>query len=150
MGVDWFEIKHGIISAWYRLTEPVQKIKNIISWVPFLWDDYDFQFDDSVKLIVFKLNKLANVIEENKRHDGWEIDVKEIRETISLFDKFFNGDNYVPKSKELAHKMEYNPIIVLSKDEEILEYYKKVREFEQESWNKAWDLIRDKGRNWWD
>ena len=62
----------------------IQGIRNIIEYWKIIWSDRNYDYDFLVRLMEFKLKRMATHFEEHKRHVGWEQIVKQVRYSESL------------------------------------------------------------------
>jgi len=127
------------------------RMKRIIAWLPVLWKDQDWDYDFLIRIIKFKLNRMADCIEKNNLIASCEDVAKEMREVVEHLDKSRDAGEYYPPPKNLP-EWEF-----LGEDDKInplppkwIEYYDMLQSKEDEHWDAAWQLISKKGRGWWD
>ena len=61
-------------------------IKNIVKWMPIVWEDRDWDHAYIMYALRFKIKNTADYIEKHKRYEDWERDVERMRLCVRLFD----------------------------------------------------------------
>ena len=166
----------GNITYW-----PVRKyrqIKNVIGWIPVVWNQFDFDYHYSLEVFKHQLLKQARFMESNQAVcvDS-HISAEKIRMIVRLMDKVYNEEYAMEYQERLANEFgkdvldfhfeknnnsEYSTLKF--KYETSLKYYyikDKIKEkhdqYFMESQNKQnrahqllWKLIEFYIRGWWD
>lgn len=135
-----------------------RRIKRILAWLPLLWRDQDWDFCFFVAIVQFKLNRMADCIEANDIVTSAGEQAAEMREVIEHLKKFTDTMEYYPEPANLPEwrlfKHEDGGMRlhtgVESAPQEWKEYHAMIWKKEEEHWEKAWKLISEKGRGWWD
>jgi hypothetical protein len=70
----------------YLHKDIINGIKNIIKWMPIVWEDRDWDHAYIMDPLRFKIKNTADYIEKHKRYEGWERDVERMRLCVRLFD----------------------------------------------------------------
>lgn len=109
----------------------IRKIKNIITWLPVLWEDENFDYAFLLRVIEFKCDKIADHIQ--KHHlitdaDKVAEELRQVRQLIFAYEHVFDNDKPT-KRKDWA---------------------RLALKAEQAAWNAIWDHIKTHGRGWWD
>ena len=86
----------------------IWQIKNVFRWLPIIWKQYDFDYNYSLEVFKFQLQKQAEFLESDRAVTLCAKDkAKRIRTVIKLMDKVYEDDysmEYVDKLKELYGK----------------------------------------------
>ena len=83
----WIEIKY-----WFR--RKFWQIRNIIHWIPILWNQYDFDYIYAIKVFRFQLLKMAKFLDSDNACTISSRDKsKDIKKVIELMDKIYD-DKY--------------------------------------------------------
>lgn len=81
------------------------QIKNLFKWIPIIWNQFDFDYQYSIEVFKFQLQKQAEFLESNKAYTvEAENNAKRIRTVLKLMDKVYNEEyacEYQDKLKEL-------------------------------------------------
>lgn len=151
-------------------------IKRIIEWIPVLWNNYDFDYRYAIDIFIFKLNKIADLLDSNKSYtENASQKAKRIRLAIKLLERGLDDyyhEEAMLKVTELYGEKEMitKPIddkpgtfsidFVWAKDltpEEIEEADKFYSKMIKEGYAKddraiklAWRIIEQDIRGWWD
>ncbi len=163
----------------YWIKRKIWQIKNIVRWVPKIWNQFDFDYRYSIEVFKFQLQKQADYMDSDR---AMTVESKQnaqrIRMVIRLMDKVYDeeyGCEYQDKLKEkygedvldwdffeIEDKSSYS---TLKWRYETDEKYKEVRdqiEEDKDRWFKEsyekqkrahsllWKLIEHNIRGWWD
>lgn len=129
----------------------------ILSAVPHLWRYYgDWDWAYPVATLRWRLARLERVIRADTIHEGVEEQANDIKRVLQLLDDYEHATERVPRTPAVDRWLEL-PLKQMfggrkeTEDEgkERSEWVEAVSVFEEKSWNEAWNLLRDKGRNWW-
>jgi len=86
----------------------IWQIKNVFRWLPIIWKQYDFDYNYSLEVFKFQLQKQAEFLESDRAVTLCAKDkAKRIRTVIKLMEKVYEDDysmEYVDKLKELYGK----------------------------------------------
>ena len=92
----------------YWFKRKIWQIKNVFRWLPIIWKQYDFDYNYSLEVFKFQLQKQAEFLESDRAVTLCAKDkAKRIRTVIKLMDKVYEDDysmEYVDKLKELYGK----------------------------------------------
>ena len=156
----------------YRIIRFFKKICKILTFLPVLWMDEDWDFSyllglTTVKLIYmkkyFKNSGIVVESENQKIINGIETTLNHIENYIQCE----MGNYDIKPPFEVTHKSVPSPdhegctqFVTLRKDtgkeltaveeQAYVEYLKSTLEEEEKCWNAIWDTIKAEGRNWWD
>jgi hypothetical protein len=77
------DLKYRLSEKWFDLTYPIRRfgngIVNVWKWLPIIWDDKDWDYWHVYKILEFKTNNIANLIEKSDRYEGTEHKVSRMR-----------------------------------------------------------------------
>ena len=161
---------------WFR--RKIWQIKNVIKWLPKIWNQYDFDYIYSIEVFKFQLQKQAEFLESDKAMTLCaKNNASRIRMIIRLMDKVYDEDyalEYQSKFEKLYGKnsldMNFNPIknkdgySTMKYTYELNEDEDEVKEIDQVHRNLflssvkkqkrahklLWDLIEHNIQGWWD
>jgi len=92
----------------YWVKRKIWQIKNVFRWLPIIWKQYDFDYNYSLEVFKFQLQKQAEFLESDRAVTLCAKDkAKRIRTVIKLMEKVYEDDysmEYVDKLKELYGK----------------------------------------------
>jgi len=80
------------------------RIKNAFQYGWRGWKTYDFDSHNALADFTWKLTRLSLVIRKNKRHVGWEKDVKHIGIVVYLLNRVMADEYYFPDHDRLIKK----------------------------------------------
>lgn len=80
------EVSFWLSSIPIEIRRIIKGIKNIIRWAPIIYKDRDWDYTYFYDILEFKLKSIADSIEKNQHHEGYEIHVANIREAIRLIE----------------------------------------------------------------
>ena len=96
----------------YWIKRKIWQIKNVIRWLPIIWEQYDFDYSESIDVFKFQLQKQAEFFESDRaRSTRAPYQAKRIRTVIKLMDKVYNEE----------YSMEYIDILKEMYGEDVLE-----------------------------
>ncbi len=78
-----------------------RRIKRIVAWIPILWKDEDWDHSYLFELLRFKISRMRQEIEKNKRHQGYEKHVRDMKIAETLLARMGFTDFYWNLSKQL-------------------------------------------------
>jgi len=161
----------------YWFKRKIWQIKNVIKWLPKIWNQYDFDSCYSIEVFRFQLEKQAQFFESSKAVTlSAKNKASRIRMVLRLMDKVYNGDyemSYIDEfekiygegSSDISFVNTNNPkLFSMKKKYELTESEEKIREMDQvhnnlflnsfEKQRRAhkllWDLIEHNIQGWWD
>ena len=96
----------GNITYWPR--RKWRQIKNVINWIPIVWNQFDFDYRYSLEVFKYQLLKQASFMDSDKAMTkDSKIDAQKIRMICRLMDKVYDeeyGCEYQQKLKEAYGK----------------------------------------------
>ena len=134
----------------YYIRRKFKQIKNIIKWIPILWNQFDFDYSYSIDVFKFQLQQLSNHLKSNdsntasaKQHhlrleiiiklmtkvydDDYRLEYLELMKSIYGEDlmksSFVNSENTIKDDK-------YPGMYVMTRGYEITESKEKIKEIE--------------------
>lgn len=125
----------------YKIKRFFEKIFRIIDYLPILWNDEDYDFEYILPILRKKVDRIGKKIYKNKIIAPYENVYQETRDFIRAIDNYQN------------HFELYEEIFGLAEDyksENEKEYYINLYKFEVQRWNEIWNIIKKRGRGWWD
>ena len=114
----------------------IQGIKNMIVWLPIIWNDRDFDYSYLLKIVRFKLKRMLPAI-ENGHYVGCEKDAKRMRVAIELLDRQLDGAWYYENARLFGDVVSRRLINQWIKHE-------------NQDWDYLFDLLKKYLRGWWD
>jgi hypothetical protein len=143
------------------LLDPVYKIKKIIDYIPLLWNDYDFSWENILILTRYKIKRTREHIVKHNLHMGCETDAKDMLETEAIItriveDDYFREeyhkwhDKYPMRTKELKDgtmRMRNNSA---KANKWFMSIMKKHHESQKKDWNRLCWLLKNRMQRWWD
>lgn len=98
-----FNLEHLKNKYMYWIKRKIWQIKNVIKWLPMIWNQYDFDYSYSLKAFKFQLEKQAYFLESEK---AITVDSKHnasrIRMILRLMDKVYDHDYSVEYQEEFG------------------------------------------------
>lgn len=126
----------------------IERFLATMRWLPVIWrNSHDFDFFYLVCIVMYKLQRMELTIKENDLTEESPQVAKEIAETLKHFDRYIDPHKYLPSPKEAEAEFESSGF---KSNAAFRDWAEEVAAMEEESWNKAWNMIRDRGRGWWD
>ncbi len=87
------------LSSYFR--SGYRRVKRIIAWIPVLWKDEDWDPAYLFEILRFKIFRMRQEIEKNKRHIGYEKTVRDMKIAESLLARMGFSDFYWNLSQQL-------------------------------------------------
>lgn len=161
----------------YWFKRKIWQIKNVIKWLPKIWNQYDFDYSYSIEVFKFQLEKQAEFLESDRAITlSAKNKASRIRMVLRLMEKVYNEDYaleytdefekiYGKGSSDVNFVNTKNPnLFSMKKKYELTESKEKIREMGQvynnlflnsvEKQKRAhkllWDLIEHNIQGWWD
>ena len=135
LGVEWRVF-------WHRLAL-------ICRFIPHLWTHYrDFDSETALRTFRFRLERLERVLSNDEVHSDSEERAADLRRFLQLLNSWENAFDLIPKPEGAESGFREEEPIFFCNDI-CREWYRQIDKLEEESWKAAWDLFRDKGREWW-
>lgn len=160
----------------YFFKRKYRQIRNVIRWMPIIWNQFDFDYRYAIDVFRFQLQKTADLLDsDNACTVDAKIRAQRIRTVIRLMDKVYDEEyacEYQQKLKDLygedvlewRHielpngnyeiKNKYEMEEDADKVEEIDEIHHKLflesREKQERAHALLWKLIEKDIRTWWD
>jgi len=129
----------------------MKRIKKVLAWLPVIWKDEDWGEHFMVRLLQFKLKRMAKALENGHTQSG-PYDAHKIRVVCAHFDRYLDIWKF--------HKVEFLcPHDLFSKPDcdcprwisrRDFQMCKRQREIEDWHWSEAWRKISRYGQGWWD
>ena len=89
----------------YWFKRKIWQIKNVFRWLPIIWKQYDFDYNYSLEVFKFQLQKQAEFLESDRAVTLCAKDkAKRIRTVIKLMDKVYD-DEYVIEYRDTLKEM---------------------------------------------
>jgi hypothetical protein len=139
-----WKVKYWFLDKWYYITNPFYRIYRILSWIPILWDNYDWDWTRIFAVLEFKLRRTEKCLRAG-HHLHRDRDANQVLEVAILckrmrgdyFD-YNNEDKFIPHLKPwLLNNGEFNSC-----------------KYEDYMFNQDLErfclLLRKYVRNWWD
>lgn len=161
----------------YWIKRKIWQIKNVIKWLPKIWNQYDFDYSYSIEVFKFQLEKQADYLEsDNAITENSKNGASRIRMILRLMDKVYDHDYGIEYQKQFEEIYGEGLLDIKFVDTnspklyglknmyELSEDEDKVREMDQvkrnlflnsqEKQNRAhkllWDLVEHNIQSWWD
>lgn len=77
-----------------RVTTIPAKVVNVVSWIPFLWNDYDYDYSTILRLLEYKISRLRKHVEKHRMHTCWAKDAKQMRRAELVCKRLYKGNYY--------------------------------------------------------
>lgn len=117
----------------YWIKRKIWQIKNIIKWIPVLWEQYDFDYKYAIDVFKFQLSKTADLLESDRAWtDSAKINAQRIRTIIKLMDKVYDeeyGCEYQQKLEDKYGKEIFDFVFIPCPDKEGFSQLKQNYEF---------------------
>ena len=156
-----------------------RQIKNVIGWIPVVWNQFDFDYRYSLDVFKHQLLKQAKFMESDKAYGvNSHIDAQKIRMVVRLMDKVYNEEyacEYQQKLKDtygedaydfefieiedkpgyskMKYKYEINPKYGHLRDEireNSTKWFKESHEKQERAHKLLYTLLEFYIRRWWD
>jgi hypothetical protein len=69
------------------LKRSVRRTKRFFVWFPILWKDEDWDSAYLFEIMRFKISRIRKEVEKNKRHIGYEKDVRDMKVAEELLNR---------------------------------------------------------------
>lgn len=152
----------------YYFKRKYRQIRNIIKWIPILWNQFDFDYRYALNVFTFKLEQIADFMESDKACTmSAEHRASRIRMVLRLMKKVYDEDYgceyqdqierlYGPRywifDPQFEHMFEFP--YTTEKLEEIKkvehELFMKSNAKQQRAHKLLWKLVEHNIRGWWD
>lgn len=176
------ELKDKIEDIWSHITywpkRKYRQIKNVINWIPVVWNQFDFDYRYSLEVFKHQLSKQAKFMDDKPVGFGAKYRAEKIRMVIRLMDKVYDEEyacEYQDKLKEkygegvddirfidIPDKPEYSELKCayevdekwihqreqIEKDKK--KWFKESHEKQERAHKLLWKLIEFYIRGWWD
>lgn len=162
----------------YWIKRKIWQIRNLIKWLPIIWNQFDFDYRYSIDVFKFQLQKTANHLNSDKAYKlSAKHNARRLQTIIDLMDKVYDeeyGMEYYDKLIELYGEEKFKHKFIPCEDKEGYSYLKHSYELTEtpemieeindkrgklfkESYEKQkrahkllWDLIEHNIQNMWD
>lgn len=161
----------------YWVKRKIQQIRNILSWLPIIWNTFDWDYSYSINVFRFQLERQAKLLESNKTWSACaKKNASKIRTAIKLMDKVYEEEYALEyqdiiekkygkktfKLNDIPQKPGYSSLEMIFKGSNYSEAELKLIKEEEyllmkqsnDKQNKAhrilWAFIEHNIRNWWD
>lgn len=157
----------------YFFKRKFKQIKNLIKWFPIIWNQYDFDYSEAVKVFSFQLEKLANFLDSKHAHtESAKSTASSIRRWLKLMEKVQNEDfatEYQEKFKQKYGETKFVSVKISDTLVELVLIYPKVEGYTEDQiediyrqmfyksvrkQRKAellvWKLLANHMNGWWD
>lgn len=117
----------------YWIKRKYKQISTIIWWIPKIWNNFDFDYSYSTKMLVYQLERQADFLESDKACTVSAKDkASKIRKFIRLYYKVYNED-YACEYQNILKK-EYGNLfdLIIPEKEKFLKYRYETLGFNQE------------------
>ena len=167
----------GKITYWPR--RKWRQIKNVIGWIPIVWNQFDFDYRYSIEVFKHQLLKQADFMDSDRAYGvDSKIDAQRIRMICRLMDKVYNeeyaceyqqklkdtyGEDVIdwefldipdkPGYSELKWKYEVDEKYELLRDEIALnkdKWFRESHEKQERAHKLLYTLLEFYIRRWWD
>lgn len=139
----------------------IERIRHICAWLPVLWKDRDFDQAYLVEIVQFKLSRMADHFEEHQFVGGWERQVRDIRVTVQRLERYRDSHKHGPPMPFPEHGWDWEDAPDRPGYRQLkkkpphaaaaqLRWSRQHSAIERENWDAAWEMIRKRGRTWWD
>lgn len=95
----------------YWFKRKYRQIKNVFRWLPIIWKQYDFDYNYSLEVFKFQLQKQAEFFESDRAVTLYAKDrAKRIRTILRLMDKVYEED-YACEYQKILKEMYGNNVL---------------------------------------
>ena len=138
----------------YWFKRKYRQIRNVFRWLPIIWRQYDFDYQYSIEVFKFQLQKQAEFLESDKSFTVCAKDrAKRIRTILKLMDKVYN-DEYSMEYIDILKEMYGDDVLEVSfvdlnettfKTDRLGEFEKLYKmKYKYESWDNAEEITQIK------
>ena len=154
----------------FKIKRFFRKLLKVFSVLPVIWKDEDWDFEYLLDLLKWKLSNMKRGFERYGIAEDSLKSAEEIKEVLHLIDVYLDPEEAF---KEKYRRLSFSPThvsvpvengcsrlmdidsstgkpLTTEQEEELLSNIRNSYEFQQETWNKIWDLIKENGQRWWD
>jgi hypothetical protein len=139
-----------------------RRLPSALRWMVHGWQHpHDFDFDYSVRSLEARLRRLERVLDSDPWHEDSDVYAQEIRRFLVLIGDWRDPFRVVPRpdcyerymDQIFTHRRaggvtvrgDISPLERLA----ISDHYETCRKVEENAWNDAWALYRERARCWW-
>jgi hypothetical protein len=134
----------------------INNIKNILAWIPILWNNYDWDYWCLLKIMHFKMLRMADSFEKYGMSEGSESTAKEMRQVAEAIKRVMD-DEYSDEAFDEYHKRWGMPSLeklnIPISDEERADLKRIGDEYTAKllaDLGYIFNTMRDKILDWWD
>jgi len=113
---------------------------------------YDFDWWYPLNAFKWRLKRLERALDRDPWHEGSADCAQDIRRFLILLDDFENAIDRVPRTPFVERWFDqWRPRIEMTDEEraELRAWSDAMTQFEENTWNEAFNLLRDRLRWWW-
>jgi len=88
----------------YLFKRAYRRIKRFIAWFPIIWDDEDWDYAYLYEIMRFKISRMRKEIDSNKRHIGYEKNVRYMKIAEELLHRMSFSDFYFDLEQKLEQQ----------------------------------------------
>lgn len=143
------EFKHifaSITGFWHNLT---YGIKNLIYYFPVIWNDRHWDYEFMLDLLERKIKQMRDGIKKDNILAKTDEYVKQMNDAlwyITCFKEAWDRFEMMSQNRLKEIQDETDEKV---KDKMVRQYYIDSVNYENEQWDKIWDIIKEYGRHWW-
>lgn len=115
--MNWFKYKWKKLTYFYY--DLICFLQSLPAWIIVIWGDRDWDFAYLIKIIMFKLNKMQNVMKDGY-HIGDDLRARKMREVINHFEHYFNIEKYMEPCPDNKRVDEYGNAVSIDDLEKYL------------------------------
>lgn len=159
------------------VVHPIERVVRIFQWIPTLWNDTDWNDRDILQILDYKLSRVRKALEDGYGEENWKKErFAEIDEVRGLLKTILEGEHVT--TERAAHSEKYGDIGMHGVDTDqphlkrcVFTYSKvdpsdeakmeeashesyKISELEEqrekEAYDRAFKLLAENCRKWWD
>lgn len=160
----------------YFFKRKYRQIRNILRWIPVLWNQFDFDYNYALDVFKFQLLNLADFMDSDQAHCvGAKDRASRIRMIVRLMEKVYNedyGTEYQSKLEEIYGKESFESHFIdcedgrtrlkynyeLNESEEKIKeinnikkkFFKQSQDKQERAHKLLWKLIEHNIRDFWD
>lgn len=161
----------------YFIKRKIWQIKNIIKWLPIIWNQYDFDYSYAIEVFKFQLQKTATFLKSDKTYTKCAKERGErLQMIIDLMTKVYDEDyssefvsqieaiygkdilnhRFIPSEKEgyselkHAYELEETPEKIKEITEKKHELFLKSNEKQKRAHKLLWSLVEHNIEGMWD
>ena len=89
----------------YWIKRKITQIKNVIKWIPIIWNQFDFDYKYAIDVFIFKLERIALFLESNKAYSlDANKNANNIKRIIKLLNRVYNDFYYEQALKSFKNQ----------------------------------------------